>query len=57
MAAPDELGPLVDQWGLELAKALAKQAIPELHSQQEPALRQNSSTRPLIRRYRQFRRR
>lgn len=49
MAAPDKLGPLVDQWGLELAKALAKQAIPELH--------QDSSTRPLIRRYRQFRRR
>lgn len=57
MAAPDELGPLVDQWGVELDKARAKRAIPELHIQQEPALHQNSSTNALSRRYRQLKRR
>lgn len=55
MAAPDELGPLVDQWRVELDKARAKRAIPELHSQQEPVLHQDNSTHALSRRYRQFR--
>ena len=57
MAAPDELGPLADQWGVELGKALAERTIPELPSQQEPVLHQYSSTHALIWRYRQFKRR
>lgn len=56
MAAPDELGPLVDQWGVELGKEFAERATPEVHSQQEPALHQDNSTHVLSRRYRQFRR-
>jgi glucose-6-phosphate isomerase len=41
-----------DQWGVELGKALAKRIIPELESEQEPALDHDSSTNALIRRYR-----
>jgi len=43
-----------DQWGVELGKALAQRIVPELESQQEPALDHDSSTNHLIRRYRQF---
>ena len=41
-----------DQWGVELGKALANQIAPELESADEPALRHDSSTNALIRRYR-----
>jgi glucose-6-phosphate isomerase len=41
-----------DQWGVELGKVLAQQIIPELESETEPALRHDSSTNALIRRYR-----
>jgi glucose-6-phosphate isomerase len=41
-----------DQWGVELGKALAQRIIPKLESQTEPALRHDSSTNNLIRRYR-----
>jgi glucose-6-phosphate isomerase len=41
-----------DQWGVELGKALAQRIIPELEDQQEPALKHDSSTNNLIRRYR-----
>ncbi len=41
-----------DQWGVELGKALAQRIIPELESAAEPALRHDSSTNNLIRRYR-----
>ncbi len=41
-----------DQWGVELGKVLAAQIIPELTSEAEPALRHDSSTNALIRRYR-----
>ncbi len=44
-----------DQWGVELGKALAQRIIPELESQQEPALKHDSSTNNLIRRYRKSR--
>ncbi|MGV8891675.1 MAG: glucose-6-phosphate isomerase [Burkholderiaceae bacterium] len=44
-----------DQWGVELGKALAERTIPELHSQQEPALHHDSSTNALIQRYRRYR--
>ena len=44
-----------DQWGVELGKVLAQRIIPELESQQEPALSHDSSTNHLIRRYRQGR--
>jgi glucose-6-phosphate isomerase len=43
-----------DQWGVELGKVLAVQIIPELESQEEPALSHDSSTNALIRRYRQL---
>ncbi len=43
-----------DQWGVELGKALAQRIIPELESPTEPALRHDSSTNNLIRRYRQL---
>jgi glucose-6-phosphate isomerase len=43
-----------DQWGVELGKALAQRIIPELESQAEPALRHDSSTNNLIRRYRKI---
>jgi glucose-6-phosphate isomerase len=41
-----------DQWGVELGKALAGQIAPELEAADEPALRHDSSTNALIRRYR-----
>ena len=41
-----------DQWGVELGKVLATRIIPELKSDAEPALRHDSSTNKLIRRYR-----
>lgn len=41
-----------DQWGVELGKVLAQRIIPELQSQADPALRHDSSTNTLIRRYR-----
>ena len=44
-----------DQWGVELGKALAQRIIPELESESEPALRHDSSTSNLIRRYRKMR--
>jgi glucose-6-phosphate isomerase len=46
-----------DQWGVELGKVLAKRIIPELSTAQEPALKHDSSTNALIRRYRQLRKR
>jgi glucose-6-phosphate isomerase len=41
-----------DQWGVELGKKLAVNIIPELQSENEPALAHDSSTNALIRRYR-----
>jgi glucose-6-phosphate isomerase len=41
-----------DQWGVELGKVLAQRIIPELESPGEPALKHDSSTNNLIRRYR-----
>jgi glucose-6-phosphate isomerase len=41
-----------DQWGVELGKVLAQRIIPELESKTEPALKHDSSTNNLIRRYR-----
>jgi glucose-6-phosphate isomerase len=41
-----------DQWGVELGKVLAQRIIPELESDSEPALKHDSSTNTLIRRYR-----
>jgi len=41
-----------DQWGVELGKALAQRIIPELESGSEPALKHDTSTNNLIRRYR-----
>ncbi|MGD0178674.1 MAG: glucose-6-phosphate isomerase [Terriglobales bacterium] len=43
-----------DQWGVELGKALAQRIIPELESKTEPALKHDSSTNALIRRYRKL---
>jgi len=43
-----------DQWGVELGKALAQRIIPELESKTEPALKHDSSTNALIRRYRSW---
>jgi glucose-6-phosphate isomerase len=40
-----------DQWGVELGKKLAQQIVPELESPKEPALKHDSSTNALIRRY------
>ena len=45
-----------DQWGVELGKVLAKRITPELQSAGEPALKHDSSTNALIRRYRKSRR-
>jgi glucose-6-phosphate isomerase len=42
-----------DQWGVELGKVLAKKIGDELQSKEEPALKHDSSTNLLIRRYRQ----
>jgi glucose-6-phosphate isomerase len=44
-----------DQWGVELGKVLAQRTLPELESASEPALRHDSSTNALIRRYRALR--
>jgi glucose-6-phosphate isomerase len=41
-----------DQWGVELGKVLAKRITPELQSKQEIALKHDSSTNTLIKRYR-----
>jgi len=43
-----------DQWGVELGKALAQRIVPELESPAEPALKHDSSTNNLIRRYRKL---
>jgi len=43
-----------DQWGVELGKVLAQRIIPELESPTEPALKHDSSTNNLIRRYRKL---
>ncbi len=45
-----------DQWGVELGKVLAVRIIPELESAEEPALKHDSSTNALIRKYRAHRR-
>ena len=45
-----------DQWGVELGKVLAQRTIPELESVDEPALKHDSSTNALIRRYRRLKR-
>jgi len=42
-----------DQWGVELGKVLAKKIIGELESTTEPERAHDSSTKSLIRRYRQ----
>jgi glucose-6-phosphate isomerase len=44
-----------DQWGVELGKVLAKKITPELQSIGDPALKHDSSTNALIRRYRHSR--
>ena len=44
-----------DQWGVELGKKLAQAIIPELTSDDEPALAHDSSTNALIGRYRALR--
>ncbi len=41
-----------DQWGVELGKVLAKRITPELQAKDEPALKHDSSTNTLIKRYR-----
>jgi glucose-6-phosphate isomerase len=41
-----------DQWGVELGKVLAVRIIPELESAEEPALKHDTSTNALIKRYR-----
>jgi len=46
-----EINPF-DQWGVELGKALATKILGELESPAEPALKHDSSTASLIRRYR-----
>jgi len=43
-----------DQWGVELGKVLAQRIIPELESTTEPALKHDSSTNAVIRRYRKY---
>jgi glucose-6-phosphate isomerase len=45
-----------DQWGVELGKVLAQRIIPELENESDSALRHDSSTNNLIRRYRKLRR-
>ncbi|HEU5383254.1 MAG TPA: glucose-6-phosphate isomerase, partial [Ktedonobacteraceae bacterium] len=44
-----------DQWGVELGKVLAQRIVPELESATAPALKHDSSTNTLIRRYRRAR--
>ena len=46
-----------DQWGVELGKALATRIEPELTAAETPALRHDSSTNALLRRYRELRER
>jgi glucose-6-phosphate isomerase len=41
-----------DQWGVELGKVLAQRIIPELESTTGPALKHDTSTNAVIRRYR-----
>lgn len=41
-----------DQWGVELGKALAQHILPELEATDAPALKHDSSTNNLIKRYR-----
>ncbi|HSY73940.1 MAG TPA: glucose-6-phosphate isomerase [Dongiaceae bacterium] len=43
-----------DQWGVELGKALAQRIVPELEGKTLPALKHDSSTNNLIRRYRKM---
>lgn len=43
-----------DQWGVELGKQLAQRIIPELESEEQPALAHDSSTNNLIQRYRKM---
>ncbi len=44
-----------DQWGVELGKVLANRIAPELEGPGEPALKHDSSTNALIRRFRRLR--
>jgi len=44
-----------DQWGVELGKALAQRILPELEASEAPALKHDSSTNNLIKRYRSAR--
>ena len=44
-----------DQWGVELGKQLAQRILPELEATDTPALKHDSSTNNLIRRYRSMR--
>jgi glucose-6-phosphate isomerase len=46
-----------DQWGVELGKELAGRIVAEIEADPEPALRHDSSTNALLRRYRAGRRR
>jgi len=46
-----------DQWGVELGKELAGRIVGEIEADPEPALRHDSSTNALLRRYRAGRRR
>jgi glucose-6-phosphate isomerase len=43
-----------DQWGVELGKVLAQRIIPELESKTDPALKHDSATNAVIRRYREL---
>jgi glucose-6-phosphate isomerase len=45
------IGPF-DQWGVELGKVLAGRIVPELEGADAPALKHDSSTNALIKRYR-----
>jgi len=45
-----------DQWGVELGKELAGRIVGEIEAEAEPALRHDSSTNALLRRYRAGRR-
>lgn len=44
-----------DQWGVELGKELAQRILPELEATDAPALKHDSSTNNLIKRYRSLR--
>jgi glucose-6-phosphate isomerase len=43
-----------DQWGVQLGKVLAEKIVPELKAKEEPALKHDSSTNALIKRYRKL---